>query len=273
MMKDFLRKITPQFLWDLLRSFKIRRGIEQFSRRVVEHSFCGYPLKVLIADGVGEGWYDKDWDRLEEIDLLASGNLRPGATIFDLGAHQGVVAMIMAKIVGESGRVIAVEGTKHNCDVANENLRINEMKNVTVHHAVIADQDGQIRFFDGLNGNVSEKGSGRVVEAITIDSLTRKYGAPDVIFVDIEGFEEKSLQGSIETIGQDIDWFIEVHVACGLESYGGSAQGVLSYFPNEKYERYVWNLDTEQKPQPLGSESPVLGRRFALVAMRRNDQS
>jgi FkbM family methyltransferase len=34
-----------------------------------------------------------------------------------------------------------------------------------------------------------------MVEAITIDNLTQKYGSPDVVFVDIEGFEAHALQG------------------------------------------------------------------------------
>jgi FkbM family methyltransferase len=267
--KDMVRNITPTCIWEYLRSKHIRRKVKQFPRRVVDHSYCDQRLNVLIADGLGEDWYDHDWDKLEELDLLLQGKLRPGAKIFDLGAHQGVVAMIMAKIVGESGQVIAVEGMRHNCDVANENLRLNDIRSVTVHHAVISDQDGQLCFFDGLNGSVSTEGVGQMVEAITIDSLAKKYDQPDVVFIDIEGFEQKALQGAQQTLISQADWFVEVHVDCGLERYGGSVPGILGFFPAERYECYIWNLDAEQKPQPLVANSLVLTKRFAVVALNK----
>jgi FkbM family methyltransferase len=267
--KNFVRSITPSFLWEYLRSLRIRRGIGRFTRQVAVHSFCGQTLKVLIADVVGQGWYDQDWARLNEVELLAQGRLRSGAIVFDLGAHQGVVAMVMAKIVGESGRIIAVEGMKHNCDVAIENLILNSIENVIVRHAVVSDTQGQIRFFEGLNGSVACVGAGKMVDAVTIDSLAACYGDPDVVFIDIEGFEEKALKGASETLKKATDWFIEVHVDCGLETYGGSVQRVLDHFATENYERYIWNLDCDQKPQGFTSNSPVLKRRFALVAIHR----
>jgi FkbM family methyltransferase len=272
--KDLFRAIVPKSLWERLRQFKIARGVEKYYRRVVEHTYAGYHFKLLLADGLGEGWYDKDWDDLEEINLLATGKLSPGATVFDLGAHQGVVAMIMSRIVGPSGRVIAVEGMRHNCDVAEENLRHNTITNVTVHHAVIAEQDGMIRFFEGLNGSVSREGVGQMVEAITIDSLNQKYGPPDVVFIDIEGFEANALKGATKTLQSTADWFVEVHAGCGLEEYGGSAEAILKVFDPERYSISVWNLNTNQLPQTLGFNNEVLKKRFALVAiMKRQKQS
>lgn len=267
--KNVLRAIIPKSLWERIRQKRIARGVQQYPRRVVEHTYAGHRFKVLLADGIGEGWYDKDWADLDEVGLLATGRLRAGATVFDLGAHQGVVAMIMSRIVGPTGRVIAVEGMRHNCDVAEENVRLNKITNVSVHHAVIAEQDGQIRFFDGLNGSVSREGVGQMVDAITIDSLAQKYGPPDVVFVDIEGFEVKALTGAAATLRTTADWFVEVHVGCGLEEYGGSIDQVLGRFDAKKYDRFVWNLDTKQKPKSLEASSEVLLSRFALVSLHR----
>jgi FkbM family methyltransferase len=268
--KDVFRAIIPQSLWERLRQVRIARSVQKYPRHVVEHNYAGHRFKVLLADGLGEGWYDKDWDELEEINLLAAGKLSPGATVFDLGAHQGVVAMIMSRIVGPSGRVIAVEGMKHNCDVAEENLRLNEIANVTIHHAVITDQDGHVRFFDGLNGSVSREGVGQIVEAITIDTLAQRYGTPDVVFVDIEGFEAHALKGAAKTLQSTADWFVEVHVGCGLEKYGGDVNEVLASFSESKYKLFAWNLNSDHLPNPLGEEN-VLLKRFALVAIVRED--
>jgi FkbM family methyltransferase len=267
--KDIIRSVVPTFIWERLRQHKIARSVQQYRRRVVEHNYCGHQFKVLIADGLGEGWYDKDWDQLEELDLLASGKLRSGATVFDLGAHQGIVAMLMSKAVGETGRVIAVEGMKHNCEVARENFRLNSILNVTVHHAVITDRVGQVRFFDGLNGSVSNEGVGQVVDAVTVDSLATEYGQPDVVFIDIEGYEQKGIEGAESTLLTDADWFVEVHVDCGLEKYGGTVQGIMRSFPDHKYEKFIWNLNMDQKPRPFVANSSVFGKRFAIVALHK----
>ena len=34
------------------------------------------------------------------------------------------------------------------------------------------------------------------VSSVTVDELTRRYGIPDVLFVDVEGFESNVMRGS-----------------------------------------------------------------------------
>ena len=60
---------------------------------------------------MGAGWYDHDWPELPEIALLKQHGLRPGARVFDIGAHQGVVALMLSKTVGPEGFVLAVEAS------------------------------------------------------------------------------------------------------------------------------------------------------------------
>lgn len=234
---------------------------------VVEHDYAGHRLKVLIADGIAKGWYDKDWDSLEDIDLLSQGRLKTGAKVFDLGAHQAVVAMIMAKTVGPTGRIIAVEGMAHNCEVARENLRLNQIENVQIHHAVVSDKPGTVAFFDGLNGSVARNGIGGQVEAVAIDGLVRSHGTPDVVFIDVEGYELHALRGAVNVLQSRCDWFVEVHVGCGLEEYGGTVEQVLSFFPPSRFTRYVWRLDADAEPKLIEQNIDAVNDRFALVAI------
>lgn len=268
-MKDALRRIVPRKTWEALRQAKIARSIRQFPRKTVEHNYAGHRLKVLIADPLSESWYDKDWPPLPEIELLSRGGLREGGRVFDLGAHQGVVAMLLAKEVGEKGSVLAVEGMPHNCDVAAENAKINQLENVKVIHAVVSDAPGFSTFFDGLNGSVARDGVGQQVKAVTIDELARDHGNPDVVFVDIEGYEIQALHGAHAVLRGKCDWFVEVHVGEGLEVYGGSPQQVFNFFPTDRYNLYVWKLDTEDTPRRWEEYSEVVSHRFALIALHR----
>ena len=58
--------------------------------------------------------------------------LGPGKTFVDLGANEGYFSVIAAKIVGESGRVLAIEPQERLLPVINANLRLNDLHNVTV---------------------------------------------------------------------------------------------------------------------------------------------
>ncbi len=59
---------------------------------------------------MAEGWYDHDWvDVMNEITLLRKSRLKVGARVFDIGAHQAVVALLLSRTVGPTGEVIAVE--------------------------------------------------------------------------------------------------------------------------------------------------------------------
>ncbi len=59
-------------------------------------------MTVSLEDGLAQGWYDYDWPEVPEITLLGKNSLKPGAKVFDIGAHQGVVALMLAKIVGST---------------------------------------------------------------------------------------------------------------------------------------------------------------------------
>ena len=59
------------------------------------------------------------------------------------------------------------------------------------------------------------------------------------MFLDVEGFECRALEGAARTFEANPDWFVEVHVGCGLEAAGGSVDDILSSFPSNVFERFV----------------------------------
>src|SRR5205823_1709771 len=107
------------------------------------------------------------------------------------------------------------------------------------------------------------------VEALTIDTLTEKYGAPNVVYLDVEGMELAALQGAKKTLAAFPDCFVEVHTKKGLEAAGGSVSAVLAHFPDCDYDCFIY---TEQSPTPvpLASAGPdLLSERFFLTALSR----
>ncbi len=272
MLRQVARAIVPVDLRRFLQRRKLARLIANHPRRVVEHRYGEVTLRVELADPLAVGWYDHDWPPLPELVVLGRHRLRPGARVFDLGAHQGVVGLMLAHRVGPGGQVVLVEPNPHNVDACRRNADLNRVPWITIHQAAVADRDGTIAFNGGLNGQAGELSDYcglTLVPAVTIDALTAEYGPPDVVFIDVEGFECRALAGAGQTFAAHPDWFVEAHVGYGLEAAGGSAEQVLGYFPGAVFDRYV-HEEGDPEATPLEAAPPeMLRRRFFLTAVVR----
>jgi FkbM family methyltransferase len=284
--KPILRLLLPPVIRRRIQRWRIDRLVRGFDRRVVRHRYVGVDLAVEIADPVGACWYDRDWvafepDRLVdhelesvgglEFDLLARYGLRPGARVFDLGAHQGVVGLILGHRVGAGGEVVLIEPDPHNFAQCRRNIELNAMPWVVAHQAAAADREGTLSFSRGGHvAELSDYGGTFTVEAVTVDGLARRFGRPDVVFVDVEGFECRVLAGAAATRASAVDWFVEVHVGCGLEAARGSADEALAFFPAERYERFVHKEDDSLAVALADASRDVFRSRFYLTAVVRD---
>ena len=261
-MKKILRGLPPPLLGKL-RLVRDQLAIHSFRPKIVEHSYGGIPIRVNLADSMSARWYDHDSPELPEITFLKSRRLKSGSLVFDLGAHQGVVALRFANIVGPSGRVVAVEGGRRNFDLAIENKRLNKAENLSVLHAVVAAESGvPMSFSSDINGCVSS--SGTTVISRSIDALAAEYGTPDVVILDLEGYECRGLAGATRTLKAGADWCVEVHAGCGLESFGGSAEQVVQLFRDGGYDLYCYADERES----VHAMSTIPQGRFFLIATR-----
>jgi FkbM family methyltransferase len=219
------------------------------SRRASRHAWCTTSTgrsgcrctSATPTESRGTTW---NGPTSPELKFLPRYQTRPGATVFDLGAHQGVYALMLANAVGQRGRVIAVEANQFNVDCLKVNCRLNKVRNVTAVHAAVAEEPGTVFFGRGNNGQVDTGGrheDSQEVPAVTIDDLTRRYGRPAMLFLDIEGYECQALQGAPATLATRPDVFVEVHVGYGLEDFGGGVDELLEFFPEQDYELYGSN--------------------------------
>ncbi len=194
--------------------------------------------------------------------------------MFDLGAHQGVVALLLANLVSPGGRVIALEADRHNATMAERNRVLNGAANVEIVHAAAAQTTGTVLFTGGLNGQV-ERGAQRwgaswgktEVAAVSLDDLAERHGSPDVVLVDVEGYEDRVLAGATTTIAAGWTTFlVEVHVGCGLAVPPARVAG----FFDSRYDVEVAAdgsaLSGFEAYEP---SSPILHGRFFLAATPR----
>ena len=265
--KRLVRRLLPDGVHDVYRQRRITRGIERFTPREVTHTYGVTTLTVALADSLAEGWYDHDWPALPELERLRDHGLAPGARVFDIGAHQGVVALMLADAVGPSGHVLAVEAEPHNARVAERNRRLNDARNLEVIHAAGAATSGSVLFAESLNGHVADRGRrwGKVeVPAVTVDELAARHGAPDVVIVDVEGFEGEVLAGAAGTIAaRRTTFLVEVHVGHGLDR---PAEAIVACF-DASWRLLVAPATAEtDRFAPYRRGDAALGERFFLIA-------
>ena len=267
--KEVSRSVVPIRMWNWLRVLRIRYTILAAPRRRARHNYCGSVLNVEVADPLGRAWYDHDWAEMPEVAILKQHGLRPGATVFDIGAHQCVVAMILSKAV-QPGSVIAVEGNRYNASVGTRNAKFNGIGNLHVLHGAGGSKSGTITFSENWNGQVSDGSPdvGRVeVRCYTIDELSDLYGTPQVLFVDVEGYEREVLDGASKTLATFPDCFVEVHIG-KIENYGATAETILTYFPRTQYSLFTRTEEDETfRDLQAGDSLPTV--RFFLLAISK----
>ncbi len=237
-----------------------------FRRRKVTHIYCGTKLHIYLENIVSESWYDSDWKRYEIDFLKKKLNLR-GLTVFNIGAHEGIVALIFSKIVTNAGKVVAVEMNSKHAKVAKINKLLNNANNLQIINAAISNKIGKITYSEDQVLKDSNFRRMSYVEATTIDDLTNKFGVPSLIYIDIEGFEYFALQGAEKTIKKLPSFCIEVHSNNGLETYNGSVQRIIKLFPKNEYKFYMGKAEHNSHIIKFSPNNELTKDRFYLIAL------
>ncbi|HVE81882.1 MAG TPA: FkbM family methyltransferase [Myxococcales bacterium] len=163
---------------------------------------------LRIAQGVGQGlWFNAGRSKagyaLGTTEPRLQGAfarlLRPGMTVYDVGASVGFQAVLAARLVGREGRVVAFEPFPENAAWARHNARLNDFGHLEVLEVAVAAADGSARFQAGKDVNWGKLDSGGALEVKvrSLDSVSAELGArPAAIKIDVEGAEASVLDGA-----------------------------------------------------------------------------
>jgi FkbM family methyltransferase len=125
--------------------------------------------------------------------------LKPGMCVLDLGANIGLYAVPAGAAVAPGGRVYAFEPEPNNLSYLRRNLAENAIENVEVLPVCVGDRPGAITLYLA-EGGIGTHSIGKVgaqsieVDVVCIDDVLRDV-VPDVIKIDIEGYEPAALRG------------------------------------------------------------------------------
>ena len=128
---------------------------------------------------------------------VENSGLKEGDTVLDLGAYAGGSSLFFSRVVGPSGRVLAVEPDRVNLKSLRINIKDHGLNNVQVEPAAVWIQDGETAFeSEGCMGSSLAEVLDRNIEIIrvqtfTLETLLTRHGIDQVHFIkmDIEGAE------------------------------------------------------------------------------------
>ena len=251
----------------LLRSLRFKWRNRRFEPYDTTIQVNGDSFRFHIADIVGRQWYQDPSPREDpELRFIQQRVLKPGMHVVECGAHHGMFALVFARAVGPTGSVLAIEANPVGAEVCRRNAALNGLTNIKVLACAVSDKEGTLSTTGDSNLEVIQN-QVRVhqVPAKTLDSLVDV--APDVIKIDIEGYEVQALRGMRQTLERHHPHLlIELHTDL-LPNYGAAVEDVMAFIDPAVYELYIqWNdADAPMPYQP----SQAITTRVHLFALRR----
>ncbi len=209
--------------------------------------------REIVATPDGNFWVDPASDAGQRVrhtgrydpktvEILESV-LRPGDTYVDIGANEGYFCVTAARLVGPSGRVVAVEPQARLAEVLRRNFELNGSR-VELLAAAISDQSGTATLHltpdvnnsaSGLAAHTSYRLATQNVPTLTLTQLFAQLNLhpPLVVKMDIESWEHEAILGSREIFQRGLIRVLVLEIHPSLLRQRGLDPDVLTNFLRE----------------------------------------
>jgi len=241
------------------------RIISWVSQNVFDH------LTYTVHDGLnkglrrrgGLGWIPT-WNDNPEILFWKSLNFTD-KVVYDIGAFHGILTLYFAR---SAKCVVAWEPNRRNRARLEENLRLNSFGNVIVRPYGLSSKIMRAEMsFDRLTPGMAslDRGiaSGTEHETIELRALDEEQGldVPNLIKIDVEGFELEVLKGAARTLQLHPELFLEMHGA-NLEDKRRRVAAIVDYLWAMGY-RNIQHVETGTAITPQNAPVAFQGHLYA----------
>lgn len=171
------------------------------------------------------------------------GVLRPGMCVIDVGAHIGWFTRLIARKVGPTGAVLAIEPHPHNYALLHANTR--DVPWVEILPIAADREDGYVEMtFDVANqgGAHAIPGQG-TTPAYPIDAILKSGQRVDFVKIDVEGMEQRVVAGLEQTIRCSCPTMLVEFCPVAIERVGDDPAAVLAGYRDLGYDIYLLGSD------------------------------
>jgi FkbM family methyltransferase len=254
-------------LWRVINRLNSRLGVDVIGRTKWGGAFrCS--LRDLVQSRI---YYTGVWE--PSLTAIIADRLAPGDVFIDIGANVGYFTVLAGQLVGDSGKVIAIEASPRIHDRLCENVRLNGLSNVVAHNCAVAEHDGTATVYSAPETNVGSTSlipsawadiPESSVETHPLDHIVsdEELRSARMIKIDIEGLEGpvlRSLAPRLSGLRRDLEIVVEL-APSSLARFGMTADGVLAEMQRagfaaralrNSYEWDAWYETAPQDPMPL----------------------
>jgi FkbM family methyltransferase len=206
--------------------------------------------------------------------------VRPGDVVVDVGANVGYFTLLASRLVGDAGRVVAIEASPRVFGLLNRNIALTGARNVRAINVAVSDRHGSLPIYAGPPDNVGATsvrddwyGGGRerfeaTVPAAPLASLLEPDELQRVrlLKIDVEGAELPVVLNLLDTMhefGPDMDIVVEMSPR-GLEKAGLTFEEIAGRFREFGYAWYALEneydlgpyLQPQVRPPVRGTATP-----------------
>jgi FkbM family methyltransferase len=157
------------------------------------------PADAAVTPGLRSGEYEP------HLTSVFERHCKPGMTVVDVGANVGYYSILASKLVGPSGRVIALEPNSENCRLLMSSVRMGGITNVELIPVACDRASGWAYYSShvGSNGGLIEAEDllahpGVVVPTFRLDDIVD--GPVHFLKMDVEGAEARVVGGATRLI-------------------------------------------------------------------------
>jgi len=170
-------------------------------KRHLPREFGGSP--ILVSPAAALRYWSRDLNRVDPfLFRMVRELVRANNIVWDIGANVGLFSFAAAQV---ASRVIAVEPDPWLANLLQRSTTLNGLP-VTVVPAAVSDCCGvtTLHVAERSRASNSLHGPGRplTVASVTLDSMLEQYPAPDVLKIDVEGWEHAVLTGAAQVLAQ-----------------------------------------------------------------------
>jgi FkbM family methyltransferase len=197
--------------------------------------------------------------------------LGPGQVFVDVGANVGYFSLLASSLVGEQGKVIAIEPVPPTVDKLRENLWLNGSTNVFLNEVAVTDRLGSVRIYQPHDHNIgantlrSSEGGMKSweVRTTTLDDMLVGEPSPHLVKLDLEGAELMALRGFTDHLSSPEAPRILCEITDPyLRELGGSARELIELMEGYGYKAYGCD---HLIFQPLSSSQVIKAQQINVV--------
>lgn len=188
-----------------------------------------------------------------------SGSLRPGDCFVDIGANIGHYTLLASRIVGASGKVVAIEAAQWIHAILDKHVALNRRKNIRTVQVAASAQRGVLKLYPGGPGNcgktttVEHAVHGRNDrEAVEVQALPladilseEEIRRTRIIKIDVEGAELQVLRGLAPLLGRmrtDLEVAMEISPSLMPDAEAARAE-IFSVMQAHGFSAFVFDND------------------------------